>query len=183
MAREWEKQSDWEMTPAPFSFVYGKTPSSEILKRCRRSGSQQQLDGQRTAHSVIYVDPETGLQVRWEAVEYPVYKTVEWTVYLKNTGTETTPIIGNFQGLDCRLSRHQASDEFKLHYNRGDTCAPDSYEPMVKQLGPGDEFRSAPENGRPTNGCVSLLQSTSGSRGSDRCCRLAWPMVSQLCPR
>ncbi len=71
MVDQWKERLDWQNTPEPFSFMYGETPSKEFFRNCRRTSQQKQLDEQRTAHTVVYVDPETGLEVRWEGVEYP----------------------------------------------------------------------------------------------------------------
>ncbi len=169
----WREQFDWRQTPAPFSFVLGDTPSQVVLQRSQRTSEHKQLDPHKTAHSVRYVDPQTGLEVRWEGVEYPAYRTVEWTVYLKNTGTTDTPVIHDLQALDCRLSRRGGSDEFMLHYNRGDTCAPNAFEPQLKSLGPGTEFQTAPENGRSTNGAWPYFNLRAGDEGV--MVVVAWP--------
>ena len=89
MADRWKEQLDWENTPEPFSFTYGGEPSAKLLKRCRRTSEHKRLDADRTAHDVLYVDPDTGLPVRWQGVEYPGFKTVEWSLYFKTTVDET----------------------------------------------------------------------------------------------
>jgi alpha-galactosidase len=173
MAGRWKEQLDWENTPEPFSFTYGGKPSREVLEKCRRTSEHQRLDADRTAHTVLYVDPDTGLQVRWEGIEYPQFKTVEWTLYFKNTSSSDTPILSDIQALDVHLHRRRNSSEFVLHYNRGDTCAPDSYEPLTKVLGPGEVFRSAPSGGRPTNGAFPYFNLRAGSEGAILV--VAWP--------
>ncbi|MBC8876283.1 MAG: alpha-galactosidase [Planctomycetes bacterium] len=165
MANHWKEQIDWEKTPEPFSFTYGGEPSTKVLKRCRRTSEHKRLDADRTAHDVLYVDPDTGLQVRWEGVEYPRFKTVEWTLTFKNTGTADTPIIADIQALDSRFQRRKSSSEFVLQYNRGDTCAANGFEPLTKLLEPNDVFRSAPNGGRPTNGEFPYFNLRAGSEG------------------
>ena len=56
---------------------------------------------------MLYTDPDTGLQVRWEGVEYPQFKTVEWTLYFKNTGRPDTPILADIQALDTHFQRRR----------------------------------------------------------------------------
>ncbi len=143
MVRTWKKQLDWENATAPFSFTYGGTTSQEVLRRCRRESTHRRLDDNRSAHTLLYTDPQTGLQVRWEGIEYRQLKTVEWTLYSKNTGSSDTPILADIRALDAQLQRPERSAdqrsrgrEFALHYNRGDTCLPNSYEPLRKLLGP-----------------------------------------------
>ncbi len=82
------------------------------------------------------------LQVRCVAVEYNDYPAVEWTVYLKNIGTASTPILEGIQGLDTRMSREPGS-EFILHCNKGDSCTADSYEPYQVTL-PSSEHDFTP---------------------------------------
>jgi len=73
MADCWKEQFDWENTPEPFSFTYGSEPSAKFLKGWRRTSEHKRLDADRTAHEVLYVDPDTGLQIRWQGV-----KTIVW---------------------------------------------------------------------------------------------------------
>lgn len=164
MVRTWKKQLDWEHVTAPFSFTYGDTPSQEILRRCRRESTHRRLDDNRTAHTLLYTDPQTGLQVRWEGIEYRQFKTVEWTLYFKNTGSSDTPILADIRALDTNLQRRGGS-QFALHYNRGDTCLPNSYEPLTKQLGPKEAVRFSPDGGRPTNGAFPYFNLRAGSEG------------------
>ena len=85
------------------------------------------------------------------AVEYRDFPVAEWTVFFKNTGQADTPILENLQGLDAKFERG-AQGEFTLHGNKGDWCAPQSYEPYQLTLGPRSNNRFAPDGGRPTNG-------------------------------
>ena len=164
MADSWKKQLDGENLAEPFSFTYAGEPSGEVLKRCRRTSSHKRLDEGRTAHTLLYVDPKTGLQVRWEGIEYPRFRTVEWTLYFKNTGSSDTPILADVQVLDTNLRRQKGS-EFVLHYNRGDSCSPESFQPLENVLGPKEEFRLAPSGGRPTNSAFPYFNLRAGSEG------------------
>ena len=149
---ELRQRSDWckhhllqPKQPLPFSFVYGGHASAELLQGWSRNLADRRLDDWRTEHTRTSADPTTGLQIRCVAVEYRDYPVVEWTVYLKNTGTTTTPLIENLQGLDTAFERG-TQDEFVLHGIKGDSCTADSYEPyelrltpsLVKQFGPPD---------------------------------------------
>lgn len=163
-AEAWSKQVDWPQAAEPFSFTYDGKPSSEILKRCLRESDRRRLDENRIAGEIRYTDPETGLQVRWEGVEYPRFQTLEWTLYFRNTGSTDTPMLADIQALDTRL-RRRGGCEFSLRYNRGDTCTPASYQPMTKPLGPGEEFHSSPSGGRPTNGAFPYFNLRAGSEG------------------
>src|SRR6266446_6339290 len=86
-ARETGRQDEWLQSHLgidsrlPFSFVYGKQLSSDVLKVWQKKTEFQTLDGGRAEHRVIWTDPKTQLQVRLTAVGYPDSSVIEWTVY------------------------------------------------------------------------------------------------------
>jgi hypothetical protein len=84
-------------------------------------------------------------------VEYSDFPVAEWTVFLRNTGATNTPILENVLPLDVKFERGQEG-EFILRGNKGDWCAPQSYEPYQLTLGPNSTNSFAPDGGRPTNG-------------------------------
>lgn len=137
-------------TEPPFSFVYAGKPSSELLPHWKLDRSSKPRDAQRTGRTLTWTDAATGLEVRCVAVEYAEFPTVEWTLFFKNTATNDTPILSDIQALDAGFAR-SADGEFTLHYNKGDTCAIDSYEPLTEVLVPSAMKRFAPAGGRPTN--------------------------------
>jgi alpha-galactosidase len=135
----------------PFSFIYDGKPSSELFKTWQKKNETNKLDDNRTQYTHIWTDAKTGLEVRCVAVEYTDYSVVEWTVYLKNTGTKSTPILKDIQGLDAKFGK-SAGGEFVLHGNKGDWNVAESYEPYMETLCPNSFKRFAPNGGRPTNG-------------------------------
>ena len=149
---EWSKAHlfDQQAKP-PFSFVYGEQPSDELLADWPRKVETKQLDAARTQHTTRWTDPKTGLEVRCVAVDYNDYPVTEWTVYFKNGGTNSTPILKDIQGLDTWFERGEGG-EFVLHGNKGDWNVAEGYEPYQHTLGPGTGLRFAPTGGRPTNG-------------------------------
>jgi alpha-galactosidase len=117
----------------PFSFTYNGQSSSSLLPTWPRTETDTVLDTNRTQHVITW---DGGiLEVSCVAVEYNDYPMVEWTVYFKNTGSRSTPLLANIQGLDATFSRTSGS-EFVLHGNKGDFATPDSYEPFQTTLGP-----------------------------------------------
>ena len=164
VASMWKKLSGSADVDVPFSFGYGGKTSSTLLGAWNVERTETKIDADRTGHVVVYTDPETGLQVRWERIVHPAYKTVEWTVYFRNTGTENTPILSDVQAVDVELQRGQDC-EFALHYNRGDACDAGSFEPLVKKLGAGETFQTAPSGGRPTNGAFPYFNLRAGVEG------------------
>lgn len=165
MAERWKQQLDWERTPAPFSFVYDGKTAQEILSRCHRTSERLQDAAGRTVHRLDYLDPETGLRIRWDGVEYRPFQTVEWTLYFENTGAADTPILADIRALDVQLARRRESGQFVLNYNRGDTCAADSFTPLTRTLAPGEVFDTAPDGGRPTNGAFPYFNLRAGAEG------------------
>ncbi len=141
-----------KLSPAepPFSFLYDGKPSNELLKNWLVKRNTQNLDPQRTEHTLAYTDSASGLQIRCVLIEYYDFPTVEWTLYFKNTGSTDTPIIEKIQALDIELSR--ANDgEFVLHHNVGSPANGNDYGLLETPLGPNAVKRLAGAGGRPTN--------------------------------
>jgi alpha-galactosidase len=133
-----------------FSFIYDGNPSAELLRTWELKRTSRKLDDKRTERVLTYTDPKTRLVVRCVGVEYSDYPTVEWTLYFKNTSHNDTPIISDIQAIDASFVR-TVNGEFTLHYNKGDLCATDSYEPLTEALVPNNVKKFAPIGGRPTN--------------------------------
>jgi len=127
----------------PFSFKYSGIASSAFLRFLPPQISTVSLDAQRTRHAIVRTDPSTGLEIRCVAIEYHDHPVVEWTVYLKNGGTQDTPLLQDIQGLDIALTR-TARFEYQLHGIQGDSSAADSYRPYELALGPGFAKTFAP---------------------------------------
>jgi alpha-galactosidase len=149
---QWVKEHLTSAPPrVPFSFVYAGRASQDLLREWPVKGENERIDDSRTRHTVMWSDPKSLLEVRCIAVEYDDYPAVEWTVYFQNKGKESSPILETVQGIDILLARGQER-EFVLHHWKGDTFAPDLYQPLVTTLGPGHIERFAPQGGRGTNG-------------------------------
>lgn len=156
----------------PFSFSFGGQPSSELLKTWTTRRSAKELDAARTEHTLIFIDPKTGLEVRWAAIEYKSFPTVEWTLHFKNTGTKDTPILSEIQALDTRLEQ-SVSGEYRLHHSKGTFVRADDFEPLTTPLEPGRTLRFAPPGGRPL-GQVFPYYNVEGS-GEGVIVVVGWP--------
>ncbi|MCX6376431.1 MAG: NPCBM/NEW2 domain-containing protein, partial [Armatimonadetes bacterium] len=135
---------------APFSFKYGGQDSRAFLNQWKAERTSKKLDANRTQRMVKYTDPETGLVVRCEAVEYLDFPTVEWTLHLKNTGSAETPIISDIRPLDSEFARTGA-EEFVLHHNTGSPYSPTDYQPFQTPLGRNASKRITTSGGRSSN--------------------------------
>jgi len=127
----------------PFAFQFEGRPSSELLPAWPVRLTDRKLDAARTERTLAWSDPHSGLVVRCVAVEYADYPVVEWTVYLKNTGSSDTPILEDIQGLNISFQRGREG-EFVLHGIKGDFCTADSYEPFQYTLAPNGKKRFSP---------------------------------------
>ena len=154
------RKSDWIKTHLetarpglPFSFVYGGRASGDLLQAWPKNTETTRIDAASTRRAMTWTDPASGLEVRCVAVDYADFPAVEWTVYFKNNGKQNTPILEKIQGLDVTLERGQETlKEFVLHYWKGDTSAPDLYQPLEWTLVANAVERFAPVGGRGSNG-------------------------------
>lgn len=155
----------------PFSFMYGGKSSTDLIKGWAVERQSHPLDEQRIQHTIYYRDPTTGLVVRMVAVEYRDYPTVEWTIYLENTGATDTPIIENINALDARLERN-GDGEFVLHHTKGSSTVINDYEPYATTLGAKQEKKFV-SLGRPTD--LDLSYFNVDWPGSGVIVALGWP--------
>jgi alpha-galactosidase len=132
-----------------FSFMYDGRPSGTLLPTWPRENEVVKLDQSRTKHIIKWRDLKTQLEVRLVAVKYNDFPVVEWTVFIKNTGSADTPLLADIQGID--LSLRDGQGEFVLRTIRGDDCSALSYQPLVMEMHTGEAKKFAPAGGRPSN--------------------------------
>lgn len=137
-------------TEPPFSFRYGGRPSAELLPQWKTERTSHALDAKRTQHRILYTDPASGLQVRAEAVTYADFPTIEWTIYLKNTGAAPTPMLEQIQALDTTFQR-PPEGEFIVHHSIGSPNSPTDFRPLETTLGPSARLALSAKGGRPTD--------------------------------
>ncbi|MEA1952721.1 MAG: alpha-galactosidase, partial [Planctomycetota bacterium] len=147
--REAPKDASLKIGP-PFSFIYGGKASAELLKTWKRELLTKKLDANRSEYTLKYTDPKTGLVVTCVSIRHHDFPTVDWTVYLKNTGKADTPIIEKLQAIDDRFER-DARCEFLLRHCVGALSTALDYGPRKTKLAPGESKRFAPVGGRSTN--------------------------------
>ena len=134
----------------PFSFSYAGRSSSDLLSSWHAEREVEKLDANRMQRTLTFTDRKTGLTVRCVSVEYRDFPTVEWIVYIQNTGHADTPILKDIQGLDVRLWRDDRG-EFVLHHNIGSPDAPNAFQTLETMLAPNADKRITAKGGRPTN--------------------------------
>ena len=146
-------------TDLPFSFTYGGQSSAALLPLWRRECQVNKLDDQRTERTWIWTDPRTKLVLRWAAIEYHDFPTVEWTLHFKNGGATDSPIISDVQALDARFERKKdevyarfaSPGEFVLNHHVGSPCAANDYQPLRTALPHQTTKRIATSGGRGSN--------------------------------
>ena len=148
----------------PFSFIYDGKDSQALLSTWTKTSEVRKLDPARTEHTITWLDSKTGLSIRCVSVTYSDYAALEWTVYLKNTGTANTPMLEKIQSLDT--SFHQEASDFVLNGIKGDWTVAESFQPYQVALGPGAVKKFTPSQ--------HLGKSTSGPDG--------WPYWNLLLP-
>jgi len=160
---EWSKAHlfDQQAKP-PFSFVYGDQPSDKLLADWPRKVETKKLDAARTQHTTRWTDPKTGLEVRCVAVDFNDYPAVEWTVYFKNDGTNSTPILKDIQGLDMAWS---AMGDAQLRRSKGSNSGPNDFAYRVDPLACGETVAMAAGGGRSSNAWLPFFNLQTGKSG------------------
>lgn len=147
----------------PFSFVYGRRPSSETVKTWARKMQTRSLDGARTEHVVTWTDPKTQLQVRLTALNYAGSAVVEWTLFFKNAGNADTPILEELQALDVSVPVVGSSVPTVL-YSRG-AAVMDTYSLQRKSLNQLEDFRMSNPSGGKTGETIPFFDIRMEGRG------------------
>lgn len=132
----------------PFSFTYGGKHSRELLRGWSLQKRTRRLDLARTEHTMTWTGD--GLQVRWVAIEYRDFPTVEWTLYFRNVSKTETPILQDIQAIDITMRRSEKS-EYVLNHNTGSPCTQTDYQPMRDVLVPDTTKRITTSGGRSSN--------------------------------
>ncbi|MHB1001611.1 MAG: NPCBM/NEW2 domain-containing protein [Armatimonadota bacterium] len=118
---------------APFSFVYNDVPSSRFLSKWNRQAASKKLDENRIRRTVTYSDPDSGLVVTCEAIEYSDYPAVEWMLRFENSGDKDTHIIKDIRTLDMRLNG-SAQSGFMVHHAKGSDSVMSDFAPIEETI-------------------------------------------------
>lgn len=135
----------------PFRFRYDGKSSADFLSTWEVTADSRAADPVRDGavrRERTWHDRRTGLEVRWVALEYADFPTVEWTVYFKNVGDRDTPPLGDIEALSARFASYGGSD-YLLHHHKGTFVRADDFEPLTSRIKVGDRLRFAPPAGRP----------------------------------
>ncbi len=138
----------------PISFVYDGKPIRGIPNDWQPVTTRRRIDANIVETVFEGADPATGLRIRAEGVMYEDYPVVEWTAWLTNTGSATTPVISDLLGLDGQFDGTSTG----LYHCNGDFNSANGYTPQESSLGPGDALHFAPAGGRPCDGAFPYFR-------------------------
>lgn len=166
--RLWLDQNQSELltvsTDPPFSFLYGGTPSAELLPTWTHQCTTTELDDRVEYHSQ-WTDPKTSLCVSVVASVFRRYPAVDWVISFENRGGSDTPILESIQAMDVRLRTGLSSRPAVLHQLHGDFCGELSFRPTTTDLESGQEIHIAPNGGRPSNGAFPFFNFQYADQG------------------
>jgi alpha-galactosidase len=148
----------------PFAFSYGGLTSATLLATWRRIHQRKRLDAQRTEHTFTWTDPKTRLVVRCVLVEYHDFPTVDWTVYVQNSGSRRSPPLSALMALDTTFEASRTA-AVVLHSFDGSSASPADYQPHAVPLAAGDRRLFWCQGGRPTNGTLPYFNIDWGGHG------------------
>jgi alpha-galactosidase len=147
----------------PFSFVYGRQASGDVVSAWPRKTQSRALGDDRTEHVVTWTDPKTQLQVRLTALSYAGSPVVEWTVYFKNEGKADTPILEDVQAIDMSVPV-VGNGMPTLLYSRG-AAGMDTYSLQRKSINQLEDFRMSNGSGGKTAETIPFFDIRMDGRG------------------
>jgi alpha-galactosidase len=163
---------DGRKTLLPFSFRIGDRLIDSMPEGWSVKSQSARIDSRRMRCILTMKDPKSGLTAKCVSVQYADYPVVEWTLYLKNTGSADSPIVTDLFALDERFIR-PANGAFVLHHPKGTTVAADDFAPRETTLGPNDDLKLAPNGGRPCGGVWPYMNLQGPKTGA--VIAIGWP--------
>jgi len=150
-----------EHAKLPFSFVFDRRASVELLQDWPKKTETRQIDSARTEHIESWSDPKSGLQFRIEATEFAHSAVVEWTAYFRNGGKQDSPILEYVEALDMTFAV-TGSGIPTILYSKG--CGGmDTYALVKKPLNQLESFQISSEGGGKTGEAIPFFDiATSG---------------------
>lgn len=151
----------WLARGLPFSFRYSGRNSDELVAQWSRRATVEPRNDGTVVHTVVLSDPDSGLDVTWEATTHPDLPVAEWIVTFANRGSIDTPLLEDVQALNLVAATDY--HELVVYHGVGGIAAPDAFSPresVVERSGiprfaqPGgpDSVRLGSVGGRSSNG-------------------------------
>jgi len=148
----------------PFSFVYDGKSSQEFLQQWQRVVKEEKINAAILRRTLIFTDPNTGLEVKALANVYLDTPGVDWTIYFTNKGTKDTPFIENVQAVDVTLAPPPPlGHSLTLHRLRGSAVPPMPFQPFDQAVTGKIEFGA--DGGKPARTNCPFFTLDWGSSG------------------
>ncbi len=132
--KEWFESNILSASKPAYNFTYGlKTLRSDIKNWSIATVYESAVGEIYKGGKTYYINGshnQNGLAFTVEATLYEENATCEWTVFLKNTASENSPVIKNFYAADCTVPVTKSS----LYYSKGSEPAPEDFELMKGSL-------------------------------------------------
>lgn len=130
--REWFNKNILTTEKPAYNFNYGLKSFRGDIKNWsvtvgKESAAGEFYKGGKTTY-IELAHKENGLAATVEATIFEDNATCEWTVFIRNTASENSPVIRNFYAADCVIPVSNCN----LYYSKGSEPAPDDFE-LVKQ--------------------------------------------------
>jgi alpha-galactosidase len=161
-----------DVAQVPFSFKYGDISSADLLRRSKFEHQEKQLDANRVERVLTWNDPETGLEVRCDAIQYKDSPFVEWTLHFTNKSDKDTPILSDIKAVDIAFDR-EGEREVVLHHYKGSRATPDDFRPRETSLDEGLNVKLRSIGGRGTDGTMPYFNLEGPNKGM--LLAIGWP--------
>jgi alpha-galactosidase len=144
LVKKWLDRYISENNAPPFSFFFGHHQFLKTLSRWKRDQSET---------SIRYIDPRTGIEIRWEWKLYSNWPAIEWMVHFHNTSSQKTPLLSQIQALDCKELHPilPQSPQYCVHYLRGSDAKNDDFAPISKSITSLSPLKLKSVGGRSSN--------------------------------
>ena len=164
--RLWYNKNILTDTESPaYDFKYGDSLFSQTMKDWKISigetGKKGELYKGGETTQLTLTNDEKNLTARVEATLYPDYAACEWTVYIKNSGENKSPVISDFYAINASL---QTGGSQSLYYSVG---SPNSSEDFtLKKISDfSQELEFHATNGRPSDEYMPYFNVCGKDRG------------------
>lgn len=153
-----------DVAQAPFIFKYGDVSSADLLRRSKFEQQEKQLDANRLKRVLTWNDPETGVEVRCDAIQYKDSPFVEWTLHFTNKSDKDTPILSDIKAVDVAFDR-EGDRDVVLHHYKGSRATPDDFRPRETSLDEGLDVQLRSIGGRGTDGTMPYFNLEGPNKG------------------
>ena len=134
--REWYNTNILTDTSPAYNFTIGGKSLRKNLQDWDITVGAEGTEGEKFRHGktsyITLAHKESPVTATVEATMYEDYAACEWTVFIKNNGSENSPVIKKFHAADCTLDTGLS----QVYFSKGSDPAPDDFELMKSAVSP-----------------------------------------------